>query len=300
MSVLPSVQARLHLMLQPTPLVQLEAFPGVWMKCEHLHPTGSHKDRAYAYMVEALGHDIRERVLVDYTTGNGGISLAHIGGQLGNEVHIFMPSGTTYQREARIHALGAHLHLTPRKDFVRGAKAAAEEYCGSHPRAILLDQSVNPLNRRAFELAGRELVTQLQDERVVPTAWVCVIGTGGTYSGFADALKSQFRGLRGIGVEDRATAAVFARMTGNHDFSPGVPSVLGAGAGFVAPNTDETLIDEVLCTSASELAPVMSLLASAGIDVGPSTAANIHAAAIAVRRLGSPVITVSFDSADRY
>jgi len=283
-----------------TRLIRVSAFPKVLIKCEHENPTGSHKDRAYREMIRSIDQSLDESILVDYTTGNGGISLAYWGRLIGVKVHVFMPEHMTAERCYKIRSLGAALTLTPASQFVKGAQAAAHAFLRENPKAILLDQSSNPANIRAFEHVGKEIVAQVSKKSIMPAAWVCVIGTGGTFSGIAKVLKDAYPGLHIVGIEDRATAAVYAKRTNNINFLPSSPSIIGAGAGFISKNTLDEMVDEIIPTSLSEIEKTIGILREEGLALGPSSAANIQIAHEVSKRINGDVLTTTFDRADRY
>lgn len=287
--------------LRPTRLVHLKSFPGVWLKCEHENPTGSHKDRAYRAMLKALGMDLRGKTLVDYTTGNGGISLAWLAREVGAHAIAFMPNGMTMERSALIRHYGGEIISTPADGFVAGARAAAEAYVREHPGAILLNQSDNLTNEWGFIGVGIEIIEQLREAQVRPTAFVCAIGTGGSFSGIATALKCELDpGLPAIGIEVPEAPVIWAKRRGE-TVIPRIPSIIGMGAGKIARNTDERLIDDVEIVKGEEVLQVIETLRAVdGLYVGPSTAANVLVAGRVADRLGGAVITMSFDRADRY
>jgi cysteine synthase A len=268
------------------------------MKCEHENPTGSHKDRAYRSMLKMAAYD-QTFTLVDFTTGNGGISLAWLARCIGTEAVVFMPGGMTPARARLIRAHRAKLVLTARHAFVAGARAAAEQYVQQHSGAVLLNQSDNLANQHAFIEVGEELVVQLYQQSIKPTAFACAIGTGGTFSGLAAVLKGEFGALQAVGIEVPEAPVIWAKRTGE-TVTPSLPSIVGMGAGKIASNTDERLIDEIALVGAPEVVSVLRALQSEGLFVGPSTAANVLVASRLAEGGRRPVVTVSFDRADRY
>ena len=294
--------------LVPTPLVRLRwADFRVWAKCEFAHPTGSHKDRAYIRMILDLWSRGKLRpgvTLCDYTTGNGGISLASIGRRLGLPVRVFMPAGLTAEREEMIRQCGAELVLTPHQGFVGEARAAAEQWVQTqNGEAVLISQSDNPINRAAFEQAGDEIAADLQSAGVVPSTFVCGIGTGGIFSGIAAALRRQYPKMRTVAIEVPQAPAIFAKRRGE-TMIPKPHRLFGFGPGKIAPNTLEDLVDDVELVDYDETIPVLKEIASEeGLLLGPTSAAN---ALVARRRAerqkeeDGAVVTVFFDRQDRY
>lgn len=284
----------------PTSLVHLKAFPGVWLKCEHENPTGSHKDRAYYQMLTALGTLADETCLVEYTTGNGGISLARFARQLGRRAVVFMPKGMTPERATLIEGFGAQLVQTPADLFVAGARQAAEDFVRQEGNAVLLGQSDNLANQHAFHQVGKEMIATLLKRGIRPRLFACAIGTGGTFSGIAAVLKGEIHGLEAIAIEVPEAALLWAKR--NHcKMKPTLPSIIGMGAGAIAPNTDERLVDDVALVNANDVREVRrALFAVDRLDLGPSTAANVLVASRFAGRYREPVVTVSFDRGDRY
>jgi cysteine synthase A len=288
--------------LATTTLMPLKSFPGVWLKCEHENPTGSHKDRAYAAMVRSIQKTSAPLTIVDYTTGNGGISLAWVARSIGASAVAFMPVNMSSQRATLIRSLGAELVLTPEEGFVGTARAAAEEFVRAHANAVLLNQSDNLANEWAFVEVGVQLVTQLESCRARPAAFVCAIGTGGTFSGIGRVLKAHFgeHSLSCIGIEVPEAPVLWSKRRGM-TVVPRVPSIVGMGAGKIARNTDERLIDDVRLVGAPDIGGICrALQAIDHLEVGPSTAANVLVASQVAKEIGKDVVTVSFDRADRY
>jgi cysteine synthase A len=291
----------------PTPLVRLRwAHFRVWAKCEFALPTGSHKDRAYTRMVLDLWEKKTLRpgiTLCDYTTGNGGISLASVGMRLGLPVRVFMPAGLTREREEMIRKLGATLVLTPHEDFVAGARAGAEAWVDSQDGdAVLISQSDNPLNRAAFEEAGEEIVAELGRANVQPQVFVCGIGTGGIFSGIAARLREEYPRLRTVAIEVPEAPAILAKRRGEA-MTPRPHRMIGFGPGKIAPNTLEDLVDEVELVEYDEALAVLDEIAHEdGLLCGPTSAANALVARRHAEALGEEgaVVTVFFDRQDRY
>lgn len=288
--------------LPTTSFRRLETFPGVWLKCEHENPTGSHKDRAYCAMLKTSDRPLKGRTLVDYTTGNGGISMAWLARHLGLPAVAFMPEGMTPQREALIRHYGAQLVLTPADGFVATAREAAEAYVEAHPEAILLGQSDNLANEWGFTQTGKEILQQCHECDVHPSFFVCAIGTGGSFSGITRMLKGELgdKRLTAIAIEVPEAPVIWAKRRGQI-VVPTTPSIIGMGAGKIARNTDERLIDDIELVGGTDISAVLEIVRKfEGLHVGPSTAANIIVASRLAKRHRANVVTISFDHGNRY
>jgi cysteine synthase A len=148
--------------------------------------------------------------------------------------------------------------------------------------------------------AGDELVEQLSSDGVNPAAFVAGVGTGGAFSGIARILKNAFPDVRCVAVEVPESPAIWAKRRGEiTEFQ--IPSVLGLGAGLIAENTDEELIDDLLIVGRDDIrATLLELRHEQNLNVGPSTALNVVAARIVAENCHGPVATLSFDRGDRY
>ena len=114
-----------------TPLVELTgAVPGiasVQVKCEHLNPTGSFKDRIASVALSI----VRERRLagcVGTSSGNGGAAAAAYASRAGVPAALFALADTAAPKLRQIRALGARVHLV---DGL-GHDAAATDCGGRH------------------------------------------------------------------------------------------------------------------------------------------------------------------------
>jgi cysteine synthase A len=290
--------------LQSTRLIRLRWDSRIYAKLEFENPSGSHKDRAYAAMMKRELHHGAARqgdpVWVDYSTGNGAIAMATFARAMGHRAVAFMPDGLSVERTGILEALGAEVHATPHVAYVAGARRAAEEFARTERNAVLLNQSDNLANQVAFQAAGREILKDFEWQSVAPRAFVCVVGTGGTFSGIASELKASFPRLEAVAVEGPEAPTLTAKRSG-HTTTPRPPRITGTGAGTIARNTDERLIDAVELVEYEEALEVMREIREAdGIAVGPSSAANAAVARRCAQRLDDRVVTVFFDLADRY
>jgi cysteine synthase len=277
----------------------------LYAKCEFKNPTGSHKDRVFKYMLEEL--ELRGSIrpgmrLLECSTGNGGAALAQVGRARGYEVVIIMPRGMTLERKTQIAALGAEIIETDPVEFLKGAEQYARDYVRRHPGSYFLDQSTNELNWQAWRACGRELVTQFQRLGVVPDAFVCSIGTGGTFSGIAHELKEAFPKLRTVAVEVDRSAVLLAKRLGTEFVHQG-HTLMGLGPGKVGVNVQEHLIDEIRTVSQEAGWSTMKrLITEEGLFTGPTAGGNVFVAEQVCQALGAGrhVVTVLFDSAWKY
>lgn len=283
-----------------TPLVKLSRIGAdveLWAKQESNNPSGSVKDRPAKAMIVAAE---REGIIgpgatiVEATSGNTGISLAMLSAVRGYRCVLVMPEDMAVTRRTILRGYGAEMVLTPTLRGMRGAVEEAERIVRETPGAFMPRQFENEENPRCHEeTTGEEIFRQCQGELA---AIVAGVGTGGTLTGIARALRPRVQGVKVVAVEPKNSAV----LSGG---KPGLHALAGLGAGFIPPVLDRSLIDEVLTVSDLEAERMTTRLAKEeGLLVGPSSGANVHAALQVARALGpgQRVVTILCDSGERY
>lgn len=289
-----------------TPLVRLakikaasDAKADILMKLEFFNPLSSVKDRIGVSMIDALEAEGRitpgKTTLVEPTSGNTGVGLAFVAAARGYRLILVMPESMSIERRKLFKHLGAELVLTPGPAGMGGALAKAKEIADGLDNAVIPAQFDNPANP-----AVHELTTALElynDTGGAIDALVVGVGTGGTITGCARALKPRIPGMKVIAVEPEASAILSGREKGPH-------KIQGIGAGFIPSILDRDLIDEVVTVPNEMTFEVARLLATVeGIPGGISTGANLAAAMTIAARdgmEGKTVVTFAPSSAERY
>lgn len=259
-----------------TPLLHLQALSRqlgleVLAKLEGGNPAGSVKDRIARSMVdeaERSGRLKKGATLIEPTSGNTGIALAMIAAARGYRLQLTMPEAMSRERVALLRAYGAEVVLTP-GTLMRDAVAQAEMLGKTTPGAVLLRQFDNPANPAAHEATtGPEI---LRDTEGKLDLFVAGIGTGGTITGVARALKPHIPNLVTVGVEPSGAAVLAGNIPGQHH-------IQGIGAGFVPKVLDRSVIDRVIdVTEEESLAAARSLARSDGVLAGISSGAALAA-----------------------
>lgn len=284
-----------------TPLVRLvrigaEFGAAIWGKAEFMNPGGSVKDRPALYMVEAAeraGKLQPGSTLVEATSGNTGISLAMIAALRGYRCVLVMPEDMSLERRYLLKAYGAEIELTEGEQGMAGAVRRANEILETNTNAFMPSQFDNPNNPLSHERGtAREILEQLPGTL---RAFVAGVGTGGTITGVARALKPSFPDARFVAVEPAASPV----LSGGR---PALHGIQGLGAGFVPANFDASLVDEIVTVSDVAAQKMAQRLArEEGLLVGPSSGANVVAACeLASRYSDGVVITVLCDTGERY
>ena len=289
-----------------TPLVRLprlEAAEGLAarlaLKLEFYNPLASVKDRIGLAMVEEAERVglIRpgDSTLVEPTSGNTGIALAFVAAAKGYRLIVVMPDGASDERRKMMALLGAELVLTPAKRGMAGAIEQAEALVASTPGAWMPRQFDNPANPAIHERTTAEEIWA--DTAGDVDAVVGGVGTGGTLTGIARALKPRRPGLRVIAVEPAESAVLSGDEPGPHD-------IQGIGAGFCPKVLELARMDAVLRVSEREaIATARRCAREEGIPVGISSGAVLHAALQVARdpaMKGRLVVGIAASFAERY
>ena len=266
-------------------------------KCEFLNPIAV-KDRPALYMIleaEKRGEIARGATLVEATSGNTGMALAYIGRMRGYRVVLCMSEIQSHERRLTLEALGAELVLTPKAEGTKAAKARALEIHAATPGSFYVGQHDNMDNRKAhIETTGPELWTDTEGRIDI---FVGPLGTGGTLTGVAEALKPKKPALRVVGVEPAE-----APFVSEGRFSP--HRMMGTAPGFMPGILDRELIDEILLVSEDEAFHTCRELArKEGILVGISSGASVCAAlSLSKNPAHADMVIVAMlcDSGERY
>lgn len=284
-----------------TPMITLSRLiePGrVFVKLEKNNPAGSIKDRPAFFMIKhaEINNQLNEtqNIIVEPTSGNTGIALAAIGKSKGYRVILTMPESMSEERKKILKILGAELILTPAEQGMKGAISKAIEIV-EKTKGFMPNQFANPANPYSHEVTtGPEIIKQMDYSMDV---FVSGVGTGGTITGVAKALKKTFSDCVRIVAVEPANSSV---LSGGN---PGPHMIQGIGAGFIPDNLNMDLIDEVMqITDEEAINMTRELSKLEGLFVGISSGANIAAALKLATRFGKGrrIVTIAPDSGDKY
>lgn len=301
-----------------TPLIELKKVSAglpvkIFIKCEHLNPGGSIKDRtARGIVVDAEDRGLLRpgATMIEGTAGNTGVGLALLASARGYRLICVLPEKMAIDKRIALRQLGSEVvitkngPLTAPHNFRNVAARLAEEH-----GYFLTNQFHNPANVSAhygtpkYRGTGEEILKQMRElgyEKI--GAFVASSGTGGTISGVGRRLKEH----------DPTTQIVLADPVGSSIASwintgtlgPDGPfAVEGIGSGSVPGNLHRDVLDLGESVSDAEaFAMVERLVKEEGLTVGGSTGVNVVAAIRVAQRgnLTGPVVTVAADAWDRY
>ena len=304
-----SVPADILAHIGRTPLVALRRISAdlpvpVLVKCEHLNPGGSIKDRIALAIVddaEARGVLRPGDTLVEATAGNTGIGLALVAAARGHALVCVMPEKMSVDKRAALRSLGARVIVTPNAppsspdNFRRVAERLAAEHGW-----LLTDQFRNPANVRVHEHVTAAEILEQTGGRV--GAFVAGAGTGGTITGVGHRLRSTIPHVR-IVLADPVGSALADWVETGQPGPDGSYLVEGIGGSVPPELLDRGVVDEAVRIPDEEsFAMAHRLVLEEGLLVGGSAGTNVAAAVrVAARgRLDGPVVTVLPDAWDRY
>lgn len=288
-----------------TPLMELAAYSCLHgltcplvAKLEMFNPSGSVKARTALAMIE----DAEMRgllkpgaTLIEPTSGNTGIGLAMVATIKGYRLVLTMPETMSLERRNLLKALGAEIVLTPGAEGMAGSIAKAEALRGATPGAVILQQFDNPSNAAVHERTTGEEVWADTDGQV--DVFVAGVGTGGTVSGVARALKKHNAAVRIVAVEPASSPVLEGGKAGPHRLQ-------GIGANFVPGNYDASVVDEVFSVFDDDaFRAARELAAAEGLLAGISSGAALHAACTLAQRpdlQGRHIVVLLPDTGERY
>ncbi len=288
-----------------TPLVRLSrlgeakgAKAEILAKLEFFNPLASVKDRIGVAMIgdlEAQGALQPGGVIVEPTSGNTGIALAFVAAARGYRLILTMPESMSVERRKMLSHLGAEIVLTPAAQGMQGALDKADELVAEIPGAVLARQFSNPANPAIHEATTAEEIWT--DTGGALDAFVAGVGTGGTITGVARALKPRLPALRIIAVEPAESPLL-------EGGDPGPHKIQGIGANFIPDNLDRSLVDDVIAVSSEDAFAAARLAAKLeGLPCGISSGAALHAALALASQddmAGTRIVAIVPSFAERY
>jgi cysteine synthase len=289
-----------------TPLVRLNRIPQaegcvaeIVVKLESMNPAASVKDRIGANMVAAAEREglisPGKTVLVEPTSGNTGIALAMVAAAMGYRLILTMPETMSLERRAMLRAYGAELELTPGSEGMSGCIRRAQDIVDKTPGAYMLQQFRNPANP---EVHARTTAMEIWDDTDGQVdILISGVGTGGTITGVAEAIKSRKPSFRAIAVEPSNSPVLSGGSPGSH-------KIQGIGAGFVPPVLKVELIDEIVTVSDDMAISFGRRMArEEGLLSGISSGAALYAAIQVGKRAenqGKLIIVIQPSFGERY
>jgi cysteine synthase len=301
-----------------TPLIELKKVSAglpnkVFIKCEHMNPGGSVKDRTARALIldaEARGqlvpHSKPKMTIIEGTAGNTGMGLALLAVARGYRCICVIPERVAVDKRVALRQLGAEVYIAKpagikSPDNFRNVAARLAQENGW----FLANQFHNPANITAhygapgFSGTGPEIFEQMKGDIA---AFVCSAGTGGTITGVGKYLKEKLPNVK-IVMGDPIGSGL-GEWVNTGTLGPDGPFVIeGIGSASVPSNLHRESMDFAeKVADAEALAMTERLVKEEGLTVGGSTGVNVVAALrVAARKdIKGPVVTIAADLWDRY
>jgi len=300
----PRVADSIAQLIGNTPLVHLMRVTDgvaatVLAKLEAFNPGGSVKDRICLAMIDAAEREALihpgKTTIIEPTSGNTGIGLAMIAAARGYSLVLTMPETMSIERRRLLQAYGAETVLTSSEGGMTEAVHKAEELLTQTPDAFMPQQFENPANPQIHEETTAEEIWKDTGGEI--DIFVAGVGTGGTITGVARALKPRKPEIEFVAVEPAKSPVLSGGEPGPH-------KIQGIGAGFVPEVLDLELVDEIIQIQDEDAAQMTRRLAvEEGILCGISSGAAAHAAIEVAGRPGSAgktIVVVLPDTGERY
>ncbi|MFF4847209.1 pyridoxal-phosphate dependent enzyme [Streptomyces sp. NPDC001194] len=188
-----------------TPLVAVPSRAGrgtVWLKTEAANTSGSVKSRtAYALLCAAVASAGTPRVrLVEYSGGSLAVALAELCAPLGLDLHLVAPYGVPERLLDQLRRHGAQVTTAREGTGFLGAMDEAVRVAEREDRHLLLQHCAAAGAALHREHTGAEIIGQLSGYGVEPAAVAAAVGTGGSLTGTAMALRSAWPDCRPVAV----------------------------------------------------------------------------------------------------
>ena len=262
----------------------------IWVKLEGQNPTGSVKDRIAVALVdagEASGELTPDKVILEPTSGNTGISLAMVAAAKGYRFTAVLPDNASQERLQLLEAFGADVIFSPGTKGTNGSVAMALEIA-EDSKYFMPFQYGNEANPGAhYRTTGPEIIKDLPEVK----AFVAGLGTGGTLMGVGRCLKEHNSEIKVVAAEPELGELVY-----------GLRSL---DEGYIPPIFDPERIDGRVKVKAREsILWTRELLRKEGIFAGISAGAVIWVAQRVAERLardgGGPVVCLLADGGWKY
>ncbi len=266
-----------------TPLVGLPSFApspdlSIFAKLEGHNPTGSMKDRIALRMVteaEASGALTPDKIVLEPTSGNTGISLSMICTRKGYRLTCVMPENVPAERVQLLEMFGTEIVFSPGEKGSNGAVAMALEMA-EDDKYHMLYQYGNEANPRAhYEGTAAEIIADCPEIDM----FVAGLGTGGTLMGCGRRLREHNPDVQIIAAEPEYGELVYG--------------LRNLDEGYIPPIIDLNVLNgRIKVGTADALLRTRELVSQEGIFAGISSGAALHIALRVADRLERGTIVV--------
>jgi cysteine synthase A len=220
---------------------------------------------------------------------------------------IVIPETQSQEKKDTLRLFGATLHEVPAvpyknpNQYVHVAERLAAQLARTEPNgAIWARQFDNVANRDGHHATTGPEIWRQTDGKV--SAFISVVGTGGTLAGVALALRERNPAVK-IALADPPGAALYHYYKHGELKAEGSSITEGIGQGRITGNLEGLAVDFAYqIPDVETLQAVFDLLQYEGLCVGASAGVNLVGAARLARELGPghTIVTLLCDSGLRY
>jgi len=246
--------------LESSSLLSAELGCQVFLKYEHMQPTGSFKIRGATNKVRLLDAQQRRAGVLTASTGNHGMAVARAGSLAGGPVRGFFSKQTAATKLAGIRAFGAELVI------VDGPPLEAELTARRTAEAEGLTY-ISPYNDLDVVAGQGTLGVELIKQDPTLDAVFIATGCGGLIGGAGTAIKALAPRTQVVGVWPEASPCLLRALEAGRIIPVEEHETLSDGtagaveAGSVTFPICQQVIDERVSVSESEIAAAMVRLA---------------------------------------
>ena len=270
-----------------TPMMKVQSLSAltgceIFMKCEHLNPGGTIKDRpALNMVVEAIARGTLKpgMTIVEGTAGNTGIGLAMVGQALGHKVIVVMPKGMAPEKHKVLKLYGAEVVETEAvaysddRHFFKVGKKIGQ----SSPDYWWANQFDNPDNYLSHYHSTAPEMYQQMDGKI--DAVVVASGSGGTAAGVSKFMKEKNHNIKVIVPDPSGSGICNFFNRGNWDSDGSYTMTEGVGITRMVENYKLILQDRCYTIDDQKLTSLaMYLREKEGLVMGMSSMLNLAGA----------------------
>lgn len=283
-----------------TPILKIPVKKDVTIlaKLEHFNKYRSVKDRGAFFMLKKAQYDgllNNGRIVVEGTSGNTGIAMGYIARDLGIEIDIIIPPGTSDGTKERLKDTGASIIEAP-ADGSPGSSISTANAIDT-ARKMARDRPsdyYNPFQHGNFANAMAHYYTtgpEVEEATgIVPQYAAIGMGTGGTLVGLSKYLRSR-----------NPNVGVFAVQSDPQSFIQGVRNYDRAKEKKLIVENIDLVDDFITVTEKDAYREVRYLLEHHMLFMGTSSGACLAGARELANRIDSGnILTVFPDSAEKY
>jgi len=254
--------------------------------------------------------------VVEATSGNTGIALAMVCAQRGYKFVAVMAASFSVERRKVMRALGAQVVVTPAPLGGTGMVKKAEELAEKHGWHLARQFETEANAAMHKKTTGPEIVEAFKKKGIKLDYWVTGYGTGGTYAGAGEFIKSESPETK-IVLSEPAAAPMITSGTPQERKENGAPAsghpawkphpIQGWTPNFIPKvcqeGLDKKLHDEIILVEGKDAMETSLKLAKMdGIFCGTSGGATVWTALEVAKKApaGSNILAMVPDTAERY